>query len=123
MSRDITCRIGRFLTLVVPFWLVMSVLAEDDQSYWQRLLQRQKAIYDAIQNPATSYDVVKTKHKEGDELRADLIQRLQTNASLARVIRTSLRSDSRVWVRGFAAAVLIKAFGNSSAEEPIFQLR
>jgi HEAT repeat protein len=55
--------------------------------------------------------------KDGEQIRRELLCRLKEQPLFAQEIRTSLRNDNRVWVRVYAAKILIQAFGNEGATE------
>jgi len=109
------------------FWLIafvcsaILVQADENGDYWISVLQKQGEIYQAAQN-TKSHETYTNQPNIGEKMRQELVVRLNGDPPLARLVRNSLRGDSRPWVREFSIAMLIKAFGKDSSNDVIFAL-
>jgi len=58
----------------------------------------------------------------GAQIQSNVIAHLRTSPAFAELVRLSLRNDPRPWVRGFSAAMLLKALKAEAAGDAIFAL-
>jgi hypothetical protein len=92
----------------------------DDASYWESSLAKVKVMYLVKNDRATGFK--DGSYEEIHSLRTNMVQRLKDSPSFAQLVRTSLRNDARVWVRVFAATILIEAFEHDGAADEIYIL-
>jgi len=108
------------VSLIVAAVFLASLACSKAEDYWGSVLDRARLLYGVRNGHATgpAYENL----KEGDRLRAEVVERLKNDPSLVQQVRKSLRNDDRVWVRSFSASMLLKAFAQQDADDAIYMM-